>query len=416
LNNEWPVIDLFSGAGGMSCGFARRPPFRVVGAVDAEHGKPSSGYGTLGCNDTYEANIGIRPFNDDIAHLEPKNLSDHIRSLTKLDVTRGRLVVLSCCPPCTDFSRAKPVNHLVDSDKNSLVVRCTDFVEEFLPEFVVMENARELIMGRHAHHYIALVKRLEQMGYSVDGSIRRLSRYGLPQERERAIIIATRIGPVKTLDDLWQDWELVPAATTVRNAIRRFADPPLAAGEVGIHDPMHRSPAFLTEGVRRRIELVPHDGGSWYDISRQPGTSELLTPSMKDRLSRQDFGSHGDVYGRMAWDRPAPTVKRECGHVGNGRYAHPEQNRLLTVREMATIQGFPDDYQFVSSSLTNLYRHIGDAVPPLISYQLSAVVQWMKTGVKPEPAEWILPGTSLTVRYLKRRKHPAMQARQMALI
>jgi DNA (cytosine-5)-methyltransferase 1 len=91
------------------------------------------------------------------------------------------------------------------------------------------------------------------------------------------------------------------------------------------------------------------------------------------------------------------TIKRECAHVGNGRYGHPEQTRLLTVREMALLQGFPATYQFPSASLANRYRHIGDAVPPLISYQLSALVSWMKTGVRPTPADWILPGCSLRI-------------------
>jgi DNA (cytosine-5)-methyltransferase 1 len=116
---------------------------------------------------------------------------------------------------------------------------------------------------------------------------------------------------------------------------------------------------------------------------------------VRARLALNDLGSHPDVYGRMAWDRPAPTIKRECAHVGNGRYAHPEQHRLLTVREMSLLQGFPADYRFASESLANRYRHVGDAVPPLISYQLSALVAWMKTGRRPAPREWALPGTSL---------------------
>ena len=102
-----------------------------------------------------------------------------------------------------------------------------------------------------------------------------------------------------------------------------------------------------------------------------------------------------DVYGRMAWDRPAPTIKRECSHVGNGRYAHPEQDRLCTVREMSLLQGFPHDYQF-TGTLANMYRHIGDAVPPLISYQLAALCRWILTGARPATEELILPGCHLT--------------------
>ncbi len=97
----------------------------------------------------------------------------------------------------------------------------------------------------------------------------------------------------------------------------------------------------------------------------------------------------------MSWDRPAVTVKRECAHVGNGRYAHPEQDRLCTVRELGLLQGFPDTYEFGGGSLSNQYRHIGDAVPPLISYQLAHVVEWMFTGVRPRLPDCVLPGTSL---------------------
>ncbi len=117
---------------------------------------------------------------------------------------------------------------------------------------------------------------------------------------------------------------------------------------------------------------------------------------MSGRVARGALGSHPDIYGRLWWDRPAVTIKRECGHIGNGRYAHPEQDRLCTVREMSILQGFPRDYRFAGGSLSNLYRHIGDAVPPLISYQLAALAQWILSGRKPGPDELLLPGCHLT--------------------
>jgi len=81
-------------------------------------------------------------------------------------------------------------------------------------------------------------------------------------------------------------------------------------------------------------------------------------------------GSFPDVYGRLAWDKPAPTVTRECSHPGNGRYSHPEQDRLLSVREMALIQGFPADYRFMGN-ISSKYRQIGDAVPPMIATMIA---------------------------------------------
>lgn len=396
------MIDFFSGCGGMSCGFARRPPFQLIAAVDAEMAKPCEGFGHLGCNSTYAANLGITPLDRNIAELDPQTFLAELAASTDPPLRPGELTAFLCCPPCTDFSRAKPANHLVDSDKNSLVVQCADFVEVLRPEFVLMENARELIRGNHPHHYQGFARRLKGLGYEVAGEVHTLTAFGLPQIRERAMVIASRLGAVKTLGDLWDGWRLSADATTVRHAIGHL--PPVAAGETDPDDPMHGCPGFASSAVRRRMEAMPPDGGSWFDLADHPQADALLVDSMKERIRRGDLGSHPDVYGRMAWHRPAPTIKRECAHVGNGRYAHPEQHRLLTVREMALLNGFPADYTFVSESLANRYRHIGDAVPPLLSYQLSALVGWMKTGVRPAPADWVLPGTSLRRKDVRPRR------------
>jgi DNA (cytosine-5)-methyltransferase 1 len=159
---------------------------------------------------------------------------------------------------------------------------------------------------------------------------------------------------------------------------------------------MHVSPRIVSEANRRRLAAIPRDGGSWFDLLDDPDAAELLTPSMQHRAATNDLGSHPDVYGRLAWDQPAATIKRECGHIGNGRYAHPEQDRLCTVREMALLQGFPDDYAFVSASLANRYRHVGDAVPPLVAYQLAALVDWILGADRPAPEDLVLPGCTLT--------------------
>ena len=164
---------------------------------------------------------------------------------------------------------------------------------------------------------------------------------------------------------------------------------------------MHVSPKLLTPTTRRRLALLPHNGGSWVDLKDHPEAGEVLTPAMKRYVEQRKFGSHPDVYGRLWWDKPAVTIKRECAHVGNGRYSHPAQDRLLTVREMSILQGFPRSYQFVSSSLSNMYRHIGDAVPPLISYQLAATANWMLGGARPEREDLILSGTHLRPEHIQ---------------
>lgn len=369
----------------MSYGFHAHPDFQMVGAVDAQLGKPSSPAGSLACNSTYRLNMGFDPVDADLSVVAPADL----RMMLGL---RRPIDVLSACPPCTGFSRANSMNHLVDDRRNSLVTRVALYAEELDPAVVVMENARELLIGNFRQHYDVLVSALEGLGYEVASGVHMLTEFGLPQIRERALIVAAKRGLTpRTLSDLWAGHEVEPEAITVRRAIAHM--PRIQAGRVSRRDPDHASPAFGSERTRARIEAIPRDGGSWRDLIA--AAPEYLTPAMHRLIEANKLGNHPDVYGRMWWDRPAPTVKRECGHVGNGRYAHPEQTRLCTLRELALLNGFPDSYRFGGNSLVNRYRHVGDAVPPLISHQIAHAVSWSLTGARPEVEDILLPGTSL---------------------
>lgn len=372
----------------MSFGFHAHSEFEIVGAADAQIGKPSSKRGSLSCNNTYELNMGIVPVQADLATVDPDELRRSFRF-------EGELDVLAACPPCTGFSRTTPTNHLVDDVRNSLVARTALFVDEFRPRVLIMENARELLTGNFSHHFEGLRICLEAMGYSVHAKTHMLTGFGLPQIRERALVIATApMIELRTLEDLWEGFTIKESATTVRHAIGGMRR--LIAGESDRRDPMHVSPTFNSNATFERLRAIPNDGGSWRDLWGNPKTSQHLTTAMRRRAADGRWGDHPDVYGRMWWDRPAPTVKRECGHIGNGRYAHPEQDRLLSLREMAIITGFPRSYQFGGKSLANKYRHVGDAVPPLISYQLAWLSHWIITGQRPKIADVVLPDCSLT--------------------
>lgn len=380
------VLDLFSGSGGMSYGFHSHPDFEVVGAVDRQSGKPSSKPGSLECNKTYAQNIGFEPFDADLFDVSPEDIATHFNLEEPVDV-------LISCAPCTGFSRMNANNHLNDDRRNSLVVRSGDFVEFFKPDIFLMENARELLKGNFGHHYAALKLRLEALGYSVYSKVHMLNKYGLPQLRERSLIIARKEkGKIYSLDDIWSGFKIKSGTDTVRKAISCFE--PLNAGGVSKLDPDHASPG-MGEANLNRLSSVPKDGGSWVDLYRL-GKIELLTPGMRKLIDEGKLGSYPDIYGRMAWDEPARTIKRESAHIGNGRYAHPEQNRLCSVREMATLQGYPTTFKF-KGSLSNRYRHVGDAVPPLISRQIAAACNWMLQGRRPTVEEFVLEGTSLKV-------------------
>jgi DNA (cytosine-5)-methyltransferase 1 len=385
--SRFRFVDLFSGAGGLSYGFKAHRNFAALLAVDAQVGKPSSGEHSLECNKTYERNIGIAVHEANLRCLEPKAL------LTLTGLRPGQLEVLLACAPCTGFSRTLRKNHVEDDPRNHLVQRVGHFVAALRPAILIMENARELLHGNFSHHSDRLIEHLTSLGYAVRAEVHMLSDFGLPQIRERALILAVRDGgPALSLRDLWRGYDASPQSTTVRHAISAL--PPVRAGETHPTDPMHVSPRFQSPETIARLQALPRDGGSWFDLLNHPDADRLLIPSMKRSATRGDFGSHPDVYGRLWWDRPCVTIKRECAHVGNGRYSHPEQDRQCTLREMALLNGFPSDYVFEGTSLSNKYRHVGDAVPPLISFQLAHLAHWTLTGKRPDLAECILPGTS----------------------
>lgn len=349
------VLDLFSGSGGMSWGFFRlSEAFQIAGAVDLQKGKPGlkKSAGTrLHCNKTYQLNLGVQPKEADLALLDPADYR------AELGIPRGALTVLISCAPCTGFSQKKAANHLDDDPQNHLVERSALWVSEFRPRFFVMENVKELITGNQRHHFYGLVRELERMDYGVSAAVYDLSLYGLPQARTRAIILAEAGAVPPTALRREQ------SRVTVRDAIGSM--PKIEAGEVYPADPMHTAPRHTPHTIER-MRAIPHNGGSWSDIPESQ--SHLLIPSMRNEHRRA--GSFPDIYGRMWWDRPAVTITRECAHPGNGRYTHPEQDRMLSVREMALLQGFPEGYLF-EGPLTAKYNQIGDAVPPLVSAQVA---------------------------------------------
>ncbi len=185
---RWSVVDLFSGAGGMSYGFNAHPSFTVVGAADAQIGKPSTARGNLGCNVTYAANLGIQPVEADLSTADPAEIC------RAMNLSDSSPVILCACPPCTGFSRTLAHNHLQDDSRNSLVGRVSKYVEILQPQILLMENARELVMGRFSDHLRGLLDDLNNLGYETMAQTHFLNEFGLPQKRERALVIGKHSG------------------------------------------------------------------------------------------------------------------------------------------------------------------------------------------------------------------------------
>lgn len=348
------VIDLFSGAGGTGLGFLRKG-FRILAAVEID---PDAA-------DTYKLNLGIDPIRKDIREIDP----DFFRE--KLGLKRGELDVLVGCPPCQGFTRMRNTAGASDP-RNDLVMIYGRFVVAFMPRFVVFENVPGLYRTAHGRkYYDALRGQLVQAGYNVRYWMVDAADYGVAQHRKRIVIIAGRDG--EEPPDLAQARTHAPEDSpevksgrlekwkTVKEAISRF--PPLKAGEAyeGPEFPNHRA-RRLGERVARFIAAVPKDGGSRTDVDKS-----LWLPC------HINHKGHKDVYGRLSWEGQANVITSGCTNVSKGRFVHPEQDRGLTPREAASLQGFPDNYRFVGG-MDSVSRQIGNAVPPPLAEVIADIL------------------------------------------
>jgi len=142
----------------------------------------------------------------------------------------------------------------------------------------------------------------------------------------------------------------------------------LKIGESDPDDPLHGAP-LLSPLNLRRLQATPHDGGT-----RKDWPDDLVLECHRKKSGERYFS----IYGRMWWDRPAPTMTTLCTGIGNGRFGHPEQDRSITLREAALFQSFPREYAFwprdQKLNRSAVSKLIGNAVPPKLAKALGEAV------------------------------------------
>ena len=325
------AIDLFCGAGGLSLGL-KQAGINVVAGIDLD---PA-------CQYPYEQNLKAQFLLKDVGAVT----ADDLAGLWP----EGQLRLLAGCAPCQPFSSHRRGADTSGEENWDLLSHFSRLVEATEPEFVTMENVTRL---RRMEVFEGFVAKLQSLNYVVDYGVLYGPEFGLPQERRRLVLVASRVGVVSLPEGIKDKKKF----KTVKQAIGKL--PKLQHGESDPDDLLHTARSLSPMNVRRMEASIP--GGTWRDWP-----PELLAPCHR----KKSGASFQAFYGRMRWEAPSPTITTQSYNFGTGRFGHPdrEQNRSITLREAAMLQGFPRSYRFVKAkekpSMSAVGRLIGNAVPP----------------------------------------------------
>lgn len=380
------LIDLFAGAGGLSCGL-KRAGFNSIYAneIDPIYAK------TFKINNP-ESLVTV----DDIRNINANDI------LKTLNIAPNEVDLLAGGPPCQGFSVNAPIRSL-DDERNHLFKDFIKIAEVIKPKAILIENVPGIISLGKGTVVEQIYLELEALGYKVDHKILFAGHYGVPQMRFRTIFIGLldsdnkiefpepqfnatahanftgarelclKIDPdkaeyLKEQPKVWDSLSDLPEIISGNKDVDlhyRFAPSNWfqkkvrqeASQEVFNHNCSSLGPKNL-----ERLKHIPQ-GGSWRDIPFD------LLPKGLQRARRSD---HTKRYGRLHPDKLCSTILTKCDpHWGS--FFHPYQDRVISVREAARIQSFPDDYKF-SGTLTQQYEQVGNAVPPFLAEAIGSSI------------------------------------------
>lgn len=346
------AVDFFCGGGGMSLGM-HKAGIEVIAGIDND---PE-------CRETYEVNHPMSKFiQADITDYKIDELAQQVSICTDDD----NMLFIGCAP-CQFWSR---INGYKDSERKqsahggrNLLRNFLHFVKHYRPGFVVIENVTGIERHSKESGLDELYDFFKKENYCYDKGALLANDYGVPQSRRRFILIASRVTDSICLP---KPQTKKPTVFDVIGGKKKL--PNIVAGECDSRDKLHRC-SFLSITNMRRLKLTPPGGlrEHWADRDDLMINAYRNKPKLFPRN-----------YGRMAWDKPAPTITTNFCHISTGRFGHPEENRAISLREGAMLQTFPKEYKFKTTTLVSTARIIGNAVPPNLAKQIgkSIVQQW----------------------------------------
>lgn len=336
------AVDFFCCAGGVTSGF-RKAGITVLGGIDVE-----GAY-----KETYEKNNhGSKFIQADIAKLSPRSLHKKLGIKKNMDD-----LIFVGCSPCQYYTNMH-TDKTKSENSRMLLEEFRRFVDYYNPGYIFLENVPGLDtkQGSPLSEFKTFLKN-KNPKYSFDEGIINAVEYNVPQNRKRYVLIASRVTTkvsipkgnkkIKTVKDAISSYPIIPAGYRDKENLQHWT-------------------AILEPINLKRIESTSCNGGSRLDWKNN---NELQLKCYIDKDK-----TFPDVYGRMFWDKPSPTITTKFHSISNGRFGHPEQNRAISLREGATLQSFDKSYKFYSESIAIVARMIGNAVPPELAKNIGKAI------------------------------------------
>ncbi|MDT0650581.1 DNA cytosine methyltransferase [Autumnicola edwardsiae] len=341
-NKTLKAVDFFCSGGGMSYGL-QTAGIDILAGIDND---PK-------CKDTYEANIDGEFILADVFKLKEKELEKHLKD-KGLKRNDDELVLIGCTP-CQFWSTIRTDKQKATKTKN-LLTEFHRFVKYFNPGYVVVENVPGILRNKEKSKLTDFIAWLEENDYKVHADIHNVNKYGVPQSRKRFTLIADRVNKKDIQPERSDSFPTLKDFIGVEKGF-----PVLPAGNKDLNDYMNTT-AGLNDLNLKRIRKVKHDGGNRFDFANDPQL-QLNCFIGKDNSFR-------DTFGRLRWNKPSSTITTKFFSISCGRFAHPEEDRALSLREGAVLQTFPKNYIFKTSTIADTARIIGNAVPPEYSKRI----------------------------------------------
>ncbi len=344
MTNEFRVLDLFCGAGGLSWGLHLNKNFKTVVALDFDSEATKTFKRNMPEADVMVGDITLKDVKKRVIEIAKKN---------KVNMIAGG-------PPCQGYSmKGKKLG--LEDPRNFLFREYLSIVKELQPEVFVIENVKGLLISSNGWFKDEIVQSIEKLGYHVNYGILNAADFGVPQSRERAIFICCKSKeiPLPKIQTIKR--------TTVREAISDLSY--LNSGEGAFEqDYLKDIESDYQRQMRKGSEkLYNHKASNHKDVAIEklkmipPEQGKEFLP--KDMLGKQKFKT---TWGRLKWDEVSPTIDTRFDASSNGTNNHPYLHRAITPREAARLQSFDDNFVFLGSKVY-VRKQVGNAVPPLLA-------------------------------------------------